>query len=117
MNLIAAPSDTEPGGRLVGLSSFPEDTAMTMFRKTLIATLAAATLVTGAFATSASAKPWHHHHHGHFGAYAGIGLGVGLLGALIANAAAPARDDCYTARRNVYVPGVGIVNKRVLVCE
>ena len=90
---------------------------MTMFRKTIIATLTAATLATGAFATSASAKPWHHH-YGHFGAAAGIGLGVGLLGALIANAAsAPERDDCYRAYRDVYVRGVGIMNKRVLVCE
>ncbi len=48
---------------------------------------------------------YHHHWHGGFGVGivdAGYGVGGG---------------DCYYVRRNVLVPGIGLVSKRQLVCE
>jgi hypothetical protein len=41
----------------------------------------------------------HHHHHWGWGG----GIGVGF--------------ECYYVRRNIVVPGIGVVSKRQLVCE
>jgi hypothetical protein len=46
-----------------------------------------------------------HHWHGGFGG----GLSVGLVGY-------EGGSDCYYVRRDVFVPGIGIVGKRELVC-
>jgi hypothetical protein len=60
-------------------------------------------------------KPWptynpHPHWHG--------GVGIGLIGVGIGSGlASAASDDCYTVRSRVFVPGVGIVIKRRLVCD
>lgn len=55
-----------------------------MFRKSLIALAAVATVGAAALApTAASAKPWGKHWHGH-GLY-GYGIGAGLVGAAIAS--------------------------------
>ena len=51
-----------------------------------------------------------HGHHGHWGA-------VGLGGGLISAAAIADDDDCFYVRRKVFVPGVGIVKRRALVCS
>jgi hypothetical protein len=47
----------------------------------------------------------HHHWHGGFGG----GLSIGLIGY-------DGGGDCYYVRRSVFVPGIGIVGKRELVC-
>lgn len=46
---------------------------------------------------------WHHWHGG--------GLSVGLIDSGVIG------GDCYYVRRAVVVPGIGVVNKRQLVCE
>jgi hypothetical protein len=50
------------------------------------------------------------HNHHHWGA---VGLGVGLMSA----AAMAADSDCFYIRRKMFVPGVGIVKRRELVCS
>ena len=62
-------------------------------------------------------KPWpkdpcctgHGHGGGHWG---GVSLGL-----VAAPAYAAADDDCFYVRKRVYVPGVGTVLKRRLVCQ
>ena len=51
-----------------------------MFRKTIIAIAATATLTAAALPSTASAKKW----HGHHGFYAGV-IGLGLIGASVAS--------------------------------
>jgi hypothetical protein len=53
---------------------------------------------------------FHGHHHGSWGP---AGLAVGLVGL---SSAAMAADDCFYVRRKVFVPGVGLVRRRELVC-
>jgi len=48
---------------------------------------------------------FHHQWHGGFGG----GLSIGLVGY-------EGGSDCYYVRRSVFVPGIGIVGKRELVC-
>jgi hypothetical protein len=47
------------------------------------------------------------HHWGH-------GWGGGISVGLVSNVS---EGDCYYARRSVFVPGVGLVGKRQLVCQ
>jgi hypothetical protein len=47
---------------------------------------------------------WHHWGHGG-------GLSVGLIDTGVVG------GDCYYVRRAVLVPGIGVVNKRQLVCD
>ncbi len=84
-----------------------------MFRKSLIALAALATVSAAAMApTAASAKGWkggwHHHHHGY-----GYGIGLGLVGAGIA--AEVAYSGCWT-KRWVDTP-YGPRLRRVYVCN
>lgn len=53
-----------------------------------------------------------HGFHGHHG-WGAAGLGLGLVGM---TAAAIADDDCFYVRRKLFVPGVGVVKRRQLVC-
>ena len=48
-----------------------------------------------------------HHWHGGWGG--GLSIGVGLDSGY--------GGDCYYVRRNVLVPGMGLVSRRQLVCE
>ena len=76
---------------------------------------AAAIVATAAMAApAAQAGPFFHNHHHHHGYWGGpviggltvVGPGLGLAAA----------SDCYTVRRKVLVPGVGIVVRRSVVC-
>jgi hypothetical protein len=55
----------------------------------------------------------HHNNHwnGGYGGYGGFGLNINL--------AEPVSDagDCYYVRRQVFIPQVGVVSKRQLVCN
>jgi hypothetical protein len=55
----------------------------------------------------------HHNNHwnGGYGGYGGFGLNINL--------AQPVSDegDCYYVRRQVFIPQVGVVSKRQLVCN
>jgi hypothetical protein len=65
-----------------------------MFRKSLIALAAVATVTAAALApTAASAKPWKKHWHGH--GFYGYGIGAGLVGAAIAS---HAYGSCWVKR-------------------
>ena len=100
---------------------------MTMFsRKTLVTTLAAASLsLAGAALTSApaAAKGWHgghhggghHGHHGHGGHWGGHG-GWGYGGGVVFTGYYGG-DDCFVVRRKVFAPGFGFAVKRRTVCE
>lgn len=84
-----------------------------MFRKSLIALAALATVTAAAMApTAASAKGWKgggwHHHHGIYG----YGIGAGLVGAAIASEVA--YSGCWT-KRWVDTP-YGPRLRRVYVC-
>lgn len=73
---------------------------MTMLRKTLTATLAAATLATTLIASGAEARPrWGYYGYGHRGWGVGAGV-VGALaaGAIIASATRPTYGYGYYAR-------------------
>ncbi|MBR1227757.1 MULTISPECIES: hypothetical protein [unclassified Bradyrhizobium] len=79
----------------------------------LIAAAAAALAVSAASPASALTiiKPGvvgggHHHSHGWWGG----GLSIGLIGDT------GYASDCYYARRTAFVPGIGYVAKRQLVC-
>lgn len=75
---------------------------------------AAAILATATLAApAAQAGPFFHHHHGHWGGHHGYYGGMALVGAGLGLAAS---DECYTVRRRVFVPGVGLVSRRTLVC-
>jgi hypothetical protein len=85
--------------------------------KKLALALAAAATIAVAPASSASAltiiKPiggWHPHHH--FGGGLSFGVGVGVDPGFSAGYA----PGCFFVRHKVFVPGVGIVKKRQLVC-
>jgi hypothetical protein len=54
---------------------------------------------------------WTGNHHGWGGGY---GWGGGISVGLVSNVS---DGDCYYVRRSVFVPGVGIVGKRQLVCQ
>jgi hypothetical protein len=53
----------------------------------------------------------HHNNHWNGGGYGGFGLNINL--------AQPVSDegDCYYVRRQVFIPQVGVVSKRQLVCN
>jgi hypothetical protein len=46
--------------------------------------------------------------------HGGLGIRVGIVSAV---AAVPNDEDCYYVRRRVFVPGVGFMRKRALICE
>ena len=48
---------------------------------------------------------------GGFGGGFGGGISIGLVNNSVGD------DDCYYVRRAVLVPGIGVVNRRQLVCE
>ena len=56
--------------------------------------------------------------HPHFGGGISIGLGVGVVdpGFGYGGSYAGYGSDCYYVRRSVFVPGLGFVGKRQLVC-
>jgi len=55
--------------------------------------------------------PGHHHHWNGGGGY-GVGLSINL-----AEPAAVDEGDCYYVRRQVFIPEVGMVSKRQMVCN
>ena len=92
---------------------------MINFKKTLTATLAAATIGLTIAASATPAAAWGHKHHG----WGGAGLAAGVFGALAvgaiaANAGGYYGGDCYTERRavtNYYGDVVGY--RKVRVCN
>ena len=93
---------------------------MINFKKTLTATLAAATLGLTLAASATPAAAWGHKHHG----WGGAGIAAGVIGALAvgaiaANAGSGAYGgECYLERRavtNYYGDVVGY--RRVRVCN
>lgn len=92
-------------------------------KKLMLIAAAAAAIFTGTAATTTSAnaltiiKPgccggWNPHPH--FGG--GISIGVGIVDPGYSVGYAGYASDCYYVRRNVLVPGIGVVSKRQLVC-
>jgi hypothetical protein len=86
--------------------------------KKLVLIAAAAVALAASVVTPASAgfkgccggwNPGGHHHHWHGGG--GFGIGIGLIGDTGYG------GDCYYVNRTVFVPGIGYVAKRQLVCE
>jgi hypothetical protein len=76
----------------------------------LVLALAASAAITAASVSSASAltiiKPLHSHPHWHFGV--GVGIDPGF--------SAGYAPGCYFVRHKVFVPGIGFVKKRQMVC-
>jgi hypothetical protein len=56
----------------------------------------------------------HHNNHwnGGYGGYGGFGLNINLAEPVSAD-----EGDCYYVRRQVFIPQVGVVSKRQLVCN
>jgi hypothetical protein len=52
------------------------------------------------------------HHHWNGGGYGGFGLNINLAQPVAAD-----EGDCYYVRRQVFIPQVGVVSKRQLVCN
>jgi len=86
--------------------------------KKLVLALAAGAAFAAVSATSAGAltiiKPigggWHPHHH--FGGGLSFGVGVGVDPGFTAGYA----PGCFFVRHKVFVPGIGFMKKRQLVC-
>ena len=88
-------------------------------KKLVLFTAAAAAISAAAVATPANAgfkgccggwNPGGGFHH-HWGGGFGGGVSIGLVGDVSVG------GDCYYVRRAVFVPGIGVVGKRQLVCE
>lgn len=89
--------------------------------KKLVLIAAAAAALAGSAAAPANAlsiikpgccggfNPGGHHHNGH--GHWGGGFSVGQVGDVGYG------GDCYYVRRNVLVPGMGVVSRRELVCN
>jgi len=92
---------------------------MINFKKTLTATIAAATIGLTIAATATPAAAWGHRHHGWGGAGIAAGVvGALALGAVAANAGGYYGGSCYIERRavtNYYGDEVGF--RRVRVCN